>query len=162
MVSAVVLSKTWVELGADSARARLDAVFPGKFLPPRSEGTFVIEGAVPGGQLLVNSSIADAAGTFFLHSVPTPYAEVSDFAEHIVDEQLRTLALAQEAWLSVDLIDTNADPDGARRFICKTLAALAPADAAVLVRAGDNKSQRFDDALRRRMASGVWGGPFDV
>ena len=158
MVGGVVLSKTWIELSVDSALAGLETVFPGEFLPPRNEGTFVIEGAVPGAQLLINSSIAGAAGTFFLHSVPGPYAEVSDFAEHIADRNLRTLALVQEAWLSVNLIDRNADPDGAWRFIGKTLAAFAPADAAVLVHAGDNKSERFDEALRRRMASEIWRG----
>ena len=34
MISWIVLSKSWVELDVDSARARLDAVFPGEFLPP--------------------------------------------------------------------------------------------------------------------------------
>ena len=156
MISWIVLSKSWVELDVDSARARLDAAFPGEFLPPRNQGTFVIEGALPGAQLLINSAISGAAGTFFLHSVPDRYSEVSDFAEHIADETLRALAFAQEAWLSVDLIDKNAEPGGARRFIGKTLAAFAPADAAVLVHADDNKSERFDEALRRRMASETW------
>lgn len=155
MVSWVVLSMIWVALTEDRLRARLDTVFPGQFLPLRSEGTFVVEGPMVGEQFLINSAIAGAGGMFMLNSFADRYAEVSDFAGHIADAKLRALALAQEAWLSVDLVHSGADPDQAYRFIGKALAELAPPDAAVLVHPDDNKSQAFDDSVRRRLASGM-------
>ncbi|HEX5211220.1 MAG TPA: hypothetical protein VFW22_05755 [Pseudolabrys sp.] len=154
MVSGVVLSMSWVELTLDAVRARLDKVFPGEFLPPRGEGTFVIEGPLAPEQYFVNSAIAGASGTFFLNSVPDRYAEVSNFANLIADEKLRALALAQEAWLSVDLIDSRADPAAASRFICKTLAEFAPPDAVVLVHSYDHTIY-FDAGVRERLASGT-------
>jgi len=153
MISGVVLSMTWVELNVDTVRARLDKVFPGEFLPPRGEGTFVIDGPLAPEQFFVNSAIAGASGTFFLNSVWDRYTEVSDFADHIADEKLRAAALVQEAWLSVDLIHDRADPDGAWRFIGKTLAEFAPPDAAVLVVSYD-RTLYFDDDVRRRLANG--------
>jgi len=154
MVSGVVLSMTWVELNLDAVRARLDKVFPGEFLPPRGEGTFVVDGPLAPDQYFINSAIAGASGTFFLNSVWDRYAEVSDFADHITDEKLRARALAQEAWLSVDLINKNADPAAASRFIGKALAELAPPDTAVLVVSYD-RTLYFDDSVRRRLANGI-------
>ncbi len=155
MLSGVVLSMSWVRLDADTLRARLDAAFPGEFLPPRDQGTFVVDGPVRA-QFLINSAIPGAAGTFMLFSMPDRYSEVSDFAKHIDDPGLRALATGQAAWLSIDLIDPKADVAGAWRFIGKALAALAPPDAAVFVNAADNTCQLFDDALRQKLASGVW------
>ena len=52
MVSWVVLANTYVELGVDLLRAKLDEIYPGQFLPPRQNGNFVVNGPGPG-QLLV-------------------------------------------------------------------------------------------------------------
>jgi hypothetical protein len=150
MTSWVVLSMTWLELSAETLRARLDRAFPSEFLPPRASGTFVVEGPVAGAQFLINSAITGAAGTFMLNSIPGPYTEFSDFAAQIADRELRRLAIVQQAWLSVDLI-AGAMPHDAYRFIGTALAELAPADAAVLVDAGSNTSWRFTDDIRRQL-----------
>lgn len=153
MVSGVVLSKTWVELTVGTLRARLDRAFPDAFLPPRERGTFVVAGPMAGMQFLINSAIAGAAGTFMLNSVPGPYSEFSDFADRIDDPRLKALALAQDAWLSVDLITKSAEATGASRFIGKALAELAPTDAAALV-VSYGRTIYFDDSVRRRLAHG--------
>lgn len=158
MVGWVVLSMTYVTLTEATLRARLDALFPGAFLPPRERGTFVIAGPIAGAQFMINSAIAGASGTFMLNSVPGFYTEVSDFADHIADKTLRRLAIAQECWLSVDLARNDANHDDAYRFIGKALAELAPADAAVLVHPSLLTSRRFDDSVRRGLAN---GGRFD-
>ncbi len=53
MAGWVVLSQTWVQLTLDSPRARLDALYPGKFLPPRGHGTFVIDGPIEHVQFMI-------------------------------------------------------------------------------------------------------------
>lgn len=153
MLSAVVLSMTCVELTEDALRARLDRAFPGEFLPARERGTFVVAGPMAGMQFLINSALAGAAGTFMLNSVPGPYDEFSDLIDHIDDARLKTLALAQQAWMSVDLVLKSAEPAGASRFIGKAIAELAPADAAVLVVSYD-RAMCFDDGVRRQLATG--------
>jgi hypothetical protein len=155
MLSAAALSMTWIELNVGTLRARLNTAFPGEFLPPRGRSTFVVEGPLAATQFLINSVIAGEAGTFLLNSVPGQYSDLSTFVERIDDLRLRALALAQQAWLSVDLIDPGAKPEGARRFIGKALAALAP-DAAVLVDAGGGRCWLFDETIRGRLASGRW------
>ena len=154
MVGWVALSTTWVELTADTLRARLDALYPGEFLPPREHGTFVIEGPIERVQFMIQSAIADAKGMFMLTSVPRPYGEVSDFAEHLEDRELREVALAQTAWLSVELIDRTERSDDADRFIGKVLAELAPTDAVILIHPSALACRRFDDGVRRALASG--------
>lgn len=153
MVSLIVLSMRWLELSVDSLRARLDRTFPGAFLPPRDKGTFVVNGPVAGAQFLINSALSGAAGTFILNNVAGPYTEFSDFEEHLADPELRRLATAQEAWLSIDRI-AGANPGDAYRFIGKALAELAPADAAVLIDGDSNKTWPFDAEIRRRLADG--------
>ena len=153
MIGWVVLSTSWTELTVDSLRARPDRVFPGEFLPPRERGTFVIDGPIPRAQFFINSAIANASGTFLLDSVPGPYAEVSGFAAHIGDRELRDLALAQQAWLALELIGTETP--GAETFIGKVLADLAPEDAAVLAHPSRLTAQRFDAETRSRLAAGL-------
>jgi hypothetical protein len=150
MAGWVVLSNAWTELTVDKLRARLDAIFPGEYLPPRERGNFVIDGAVEGAQFMINCAVAGATGMYMLHSVPGPYTEFSDFADRIDEADLRTLALAQQCWLGIDCY-AGAEED-AYRFIGKVLAALAPADAVALVHPDRLTTIRFDDDLRRRLA----------
>jgi hypothetical protein len=158
MIGWVALSMTWVELTVGSLRSRLDALYPGEFLPPRKHGTFVIDGPIEQVQFMIQSTITDANGTFMLTSIPRPYRDVSDFAGHIDDRGLRDLAAAQKAWLSVELIDRPARSDDAYRFIGKVLAELAPPDAAILIHPSALACRRFDDGVRRALAN---GGLFD-
>jgi hypothetical protein len=153
MIAWVALSMSAPQFTVDGLRVRLDRAFRGEFLPPREQGSFVVEGPIGGAQFIIKSAIAGAAGMFMLNSVSGPYTDVSGFGAHISDPDLRRLALAQEAWLSVDLIGGGA-PSNAYRFIGKAIAQLAPADTAVLVDPESNKIWRFDDALRRRLAQG--------
>jgi hypothetical protein len=153
MVSWVVLSNSYVELTLDLLRESLDQLYPGQFLPPREQGNFVVDGNVPGVEFFIQSTLAGAAGTFFLYSVPGPYTEFSDFADHIEDASLRQFAEAQECWLSVDLIHKHTTEQEAYRFIGNVLAKLAPRDAAVLVHPSRLVTLRFDDHVRRRLAN---------
>jgi hypothetical protein len=154
MISLVVLSNSYVELTLDILRARLDEIFPGHFLPARDEGSFVIEGSVPETEFFIKSVVPGANGMFMLWSVPGPYTCFSDFAEEINDPVLRQLAEEQEYWMSVDLVHDGTTEAEAYRFIGSVLAALAPPDSAVLVHAGKLESIRFNDEVRRRLASG--------
>jgi hypothetical protein len=153
MVSWVVLSSTHVRLNVNRLRERLDEVYPGYFLPPRERGTFVLDGTVPG-QFMIQSAIPNASGMFFLQSVPGPYTDVSDFAAAIDDRAVRRHAMAQRAWLSVDLIARHTTDEDAYRFIGRVLAKLAPADAAFLVDPEKRTTTLFDDEVRRRLANG--------
>lgn len=153
MIGWVVLSNTYVELTVDSVRAALDQLYPGQFLPP-GDRNFVIDGAVPGSQFMIQSNVAGAAGMFMLHSVPGPYTEFSDFAEAIEEPGLRALAVAQQAWLSVDVMHVHTTEAEAYRLIGALLAKLAPGDAAVLVHPSQPIAMRFDDDVRHRLASG--------
>jgi hypothetical protein len=154
-VSLVVLSGTPIELDLDRLRAKLDELDPGAFLPPRDEGSFIIDGAVPG-QFLIQSRIPGAAGIFLLHNIPVPYTEVSDFARSIGDRSLRRKAAAQCCFLSIDLLrrHTTSTNEDAYRFIRRALAKLAPADAAFIVDRARNVTIAFDEDVRRRLASG--------
>ena len=154
MVGLVVLSNSYVELTLASLRERLDRVYPGYFVPPRQQGTFVIDGNAPNVEFLIQSAIPGAAGMFFLHTVPGPYTEFSDFAEHIADDSLRQLAQAQACWLSADLVHQHTTAEEAYRFIGGALAELAPEDAAVLVHPSRLTTIPFDDRVRRELASG--------
>jgi hypothetical protein len=153
MIGWVVLSNTDVELTVDSVRATLDALFPAQFLPA-NERNFVIEGAVPDSQFMIQSNVAGAAGMFMLHSVPGPYTEFSDFAQAIADPGLRKLAIAQQAWLAVDAMHVHTTEADAYRLIGAVLAKLAPPDAAVLVHPSRPIVMRFDGDVRSRLASG--------
>ena len=133
MVSLVVLSNTYVPLTLDGLRARLDEPYPGQFLPPRDQGNFVIDGAVPGAEFLIQSNLPGAAGMFLLHSVPGPYVEVSDFALYITEPSLRRIAETQACWLSVDCVRQYTGEEDAYRFIGSALAKLAPRDTTALV-----------------------------
>src|SRR5262245_21542988 len=106
MIGWVVLSNADVELSVDRLRAALDQLYPGQFLPP-GERNFVIEGAVPDSQFMIQSNVAGAAGMFMLHTVPGPYTEFSDFAETIAEPGLRALAVAQQAWLAIDTMHVH-------------------------------------------------------
>lgn len=153
-VSWVVLSRTRVELDAERLRAQLDQIFPGHFMPPRERGSFVIDGPVSGAAFFIQSLVPDATGSFLLQTVAGPYAEVSDFADRIVDESLRRIAHAQTAWLSVELVGRRMSDDDAYRFIGRVLAHLAPLDAAALVHPSRLVTFRFDEEVRRKLASG--------
>jgi hypothetical protein len=154
MIGWVVLSNTYVELTVDSVRATLDALYPGQFLPP-GERNFVIEGAVPDSQFMIQSNVAGAAGMFMLHSVPGPYTEFSDFAETIAEPGLRAIAVAQQAWLAVDAIHVHTTEAEAYRLIGAVLAKLAPPDAAVLVHPSKPIVMRFNEDVRGQLGSGL-------
>lgn len=160
MVSLVVLSGSYVLLNLDKLRERLDSVFPGWFLPPREQGTFVIDGAVPDATFLIQSSIPGAAGIFMLHNVPGPYTQFSSFADRINDASMRRRARQQKCWLSIDLISSKAKSDEAYRFIGQVIASLAPPDTAFVVHPGTLAMLTFDLTVRRRLASGehIFGG----
>jgi hypothetical protein len=153
MISLVVLSDEYVELTADSLSKKLNELYPGKFWPPQQQANFVVDGPT-GGQFLIKSTIAGAAGLFMLLSVPGPYTEFSDFARFITDPALRRKAEAQHCWLSVDLVGKIASEEDAYRFIGAALAKLAPKDASVLVRPEDNATILFDEEVRGRLAGG--------
>ena len=154
MIGWVVLSNSDVELTVESMRAALDSLYPGQFLPA-GERNFVIDGASPGSQFMIQSNVDGAAGMFMLHTVPGPYKEFSNFAEFITDPDLRTLATAQQAWLGVDNMHVHTTEADAYRLIGAVLAKLAPADAAVLVHPSMPIVMRFDDDIRRRLAAGL-------
>jgi hypothetical protein len=154
MISLVVLSGSYVEITLDSLRESMEETFPGSFLPPRDQGTFIVDGPVPGVQFLIQSDIPGAAGMFMLQSVPGPYTEFSDFAEHIADASLRRLAEAQSCWLSIDLLHLYTSEQDAYRFIGRALARLAPPDAAALVQPARPVTVAFNDQVRSALASG--------
>ncbi len=154
MIGWVVLSNTDVELTVDSVRATLDPLYPGQFLPA-NDRTFVIEGAVPDSQFMIQSNVTGAAGMFMLHPVPGPYTDFSDFAEAITEPDLRALAVAQQAWLAVDTIHVHTTEAEAYRLIGSVLAKLAPPDAAVLVHPSKPIVMRFDADVRSRLAGGL-------
>jgi len=156
MVSWVVLSKSYVELDEKKLRAKLDEAFPGEFLPPRDQGSFVVEGPVAPAQFLIQSRVPGASGVFMLHSVPGPYTRFSDFDTFIGDRTLRRQARAQRSWLSIDLMTkhSNSTKAEAYRFISRALAKLAPSDAAFLVHPTRRIVIPFDEDVRRRLKSG--------
>lgn len=121
MVSLVVLSQSCPDLTLESVRNTLDAVFPGQFLPPREEGNFVIDGAVPGATYMIQCTIENASGVFMLHNVPGPYSEFSDFLKHL-SGPLRALALEQPCWMSVDLMHAYGSKEDGYRFVGPVLA----------------------------------------
>ena len=156
MLGWVALSMTWLELTADSLRARLDAIYPGQFLPRRDHGTFVIDGPVKRMQFVIQSAIEGAKGMFLVSSVAASYADISDFATQIEGRRLRDLTSAQKAWLSVELIDQSAMPRDTERFIGAVLADLAPIDTVCLVHPSRLTCRRFDDGFRRKLADGKY------
>lgn len=153
MVSLVVLYDTYIELDLDALRRALDDVFPGEFLPPRAEGSFVIDGAVPGATFMIKSAVKGASGLFMLNNVPGPYTEFSDFAD-IVDPALRDRAEKQSCWLSIDLMHPTASVEDAYCFIGKLLARIAPDDTALLVHPETFRSMVFDEEVRDRLSKG--------
>jgi hypothetical protein len=155
MLGLVVLSNTWRDLSVDAVRQHLDALHPGQFLPPRDEGSFVIAGAVPGAQFMIQCAVPEEMGVYMLHNVPGPYSEFSPFADHIRDAALRAVALAQRCWLGVDrVVDYGKGEAEAYRFIGRLLARLAPPDSAVLVHPQRFTAVRFTDDIRRQLAQG--------
>jgi hypothetical protein len=66
-------------------------------VPQRDEKSFVIDGPVEGAQFLIQSRVANAAGTFMLQSVPGPYTKFSDFDKFIKDRTIRRQARAQQS-----------------------------------------------------------------
>jgi hypothetical protein len=153
MVSWVVLSNSPLELTAESLRGTLEQLYPGKFRQGE-QTNFVIDGAVPGAQFLIQSNVPGAAGLFMLQNVAGPYNEFSDFARGIADAQMRAEAWSQQAWLAVDNIKIYKSREDAYRFIGRVLAELAPPDAAFLVHPSLPITIRFDEDVRRRLASG--------
>jgi hypothetical protein len=154
MIGWVVLSNQYVELTVDAVRAALDMSYPGQFLPA-NDRNFVIEGAEPGSQFMIQSNVVGAAGMFMLHTVPGPYTAFSDFAEALVDDDLRALAESQQAWLAIDAIHVATTEAEAYRLIGAALAKLAPADAAVLVHPSRPIAICFDETVRCRLSEGL-------
>jgi hypothetical protein len=159
MVSLVVLSQSSLDLTLESVRKTLDSVFPGQFLPPREEGNFVIDGAVPGAVYMIQCTVAGAGGMFMLHNVPGPYNEFSDFSAHLSGPLLE-LALKQVCWISIDQIHAYGPEEDGYRFIGPVLAQLAPADSAVLLHPSKLTAVEFTQDVRRQLASG--DQPFGV
>jgi len=150
----VVLSNTDVELSVAAVLACLDAVFPGQFLPPRQQSNFVIDGEVEGVQFLLNSTVPGASGLFLLHTVPGPYTLFSNFAAAIADSALRRIAVAQQCWLSIDLLTPPTAAHARYSLIAPVLARLSPADAAVLLHPSQLVATAFTDEVRRRLTLG--------
>jgi hypothetical protein len=153
MIGWVILCGRKVELTEDTLRVRLDRIYPGEFLPPRQQGTFVVAGPVAGMQFMVKSAITGAMGIFILHTVPGPYTDVSPFARHIQDVSLRRTAVAQRAWLGLERIAGDNEAD-AYRFIGKVLGTLAPDDAVALVHPSRFVTYPFDAETRRKLSDG--------
>lgn len=154
MISLIALSDTKLTLTADELRGKLDRVFPGHFPPSRDDRGFVVDGPIAGAQFLVKSLVPGARGIFMVHDVPGPYADVSDYLDHVADPALRRQAAARTCWQSVDLVNGWSGEDEAWRFIAMTLAALAPADAAILVEPGRALVVPWSAALREALADG--------
>src|SRR5215472_16820779 len=159
MISWVVLSKTRAELTLDSLRVQLERLYPGRFLPPQDRRNFVIDGASPRAQFLIQASIAGSVGLYMLENVAANEEEFSDFAANVSDEALRKSILEHEARLSVDLIEAAPDQD-CHSFIGKVIAALAPADSTVLVDPDRQRAIRFDAELRGQLMRGEFPGGF--
>jgi hypothetical protein len=153
MVSWVVLSNTPLKLAEEELRATLAEIFPGAF-QPGEQTNFVIDGPTPGTQFLIQSNIPDSAGMFMLMNIPGSYTRFSGFARRIADAAMRAEAMSQKAWISVDSINSHGNRENGYRFIGRVLARLAPADAAFLVHPSRLTTVRFDDGVRRRLASG--------
>jgi hypothetical protein len=83
MISLVALASTWRKRSVDEIRQDLDETFPGEFLPPRSEGNFVIEGPAEGASYCVQCTIPNYTGMFLIHKVPRQYSAFSDYLQHI-------------------------------------------------------------------------------
>jgi hypothetical protein len=158
MVSLVVLSQSSPDLTLEGVQVLLDSLYPGQFLPPRDEGNFILDGAVPGAIYMIQCTVPGSSGIFMLHNVPGPYTEFSDFVGHVDDPELRDLAVRQSSWMSVDLTHAYGTEEDAYRFIGGVLAQLAPADSAVLLHPSRLTSIRFDENIRRQLAAG--GQPF--
>lgn len=162
MLSLVALSNSYVELTLDSLRTHLDQLYPDHFLPPRQQGTFVIDGEVKGAQFLIQSSIEGAKGMFMLNSVPGPYIKFSDFHRSITDRSLRERVVAQKSWLSVDLVRRPVDlvrrhatDDEAYGFIARVISHLAPKDTVALVDPDRSTTIAFTEDLRGRLGQGA-------
>lgn len=159
MIIWVVLSNTHVRLTVNTLRTELNATFPGEFLPPRPAGTFVVAGSTAA-EFMIASAIKDVEGVFLLHSVNAPYRQFSDFARWIPDPERQKNAAAQRCWLGMTVLDAWKSEDTARRFMGRTLARLAPPDAAYLVDADRGGiTLPFDAETRGRLAE---GSPFSA
>jgi hypothetical protein len=158
MISLVALASSWRERSIDEIRQDLDAAFPGEFLPPRSEGNFVIEGPVEGASYLVQCTIRNYTGMFLIHNVPSPYSAFSDYLQHIKDPETRRLADSQACWLSVDLMHQHTTEEDAYRFIGLVLGKLAPEDTRLLIHPSRYHVASFTPKLRAILAAG--GQPF--
>lgn len=154
MISLVALAPTWRERSVDEIRKDLDETFPGQFLPPRNEGSFVIEGPIEGASYLVQCTVPNYSGMYLIQNVPSQYSAVSDYLDHIKDPEVRKLADSQACWLSVDLMHQHTTKEDAYRFIGLVLGKLAPEDAALLVHPSRFHVARFSAQLRAALAAG--------
>jgi len=154
MVSWVVLSKSYVALDADKLRAKLDEAFPGEFLPQRDQGSFVVDGAVPRAQFLIQSRVAKAAGLFMLQSVPGPYTSFFRLRQvHHGSRGQATGAGATE--LAVDRSYGQAYDRGRSLSLHRPRRGdTRPRDAAYLVHPTRRIIVAFDEDVRRRLANG--------
>jgi len=150
MISWIVLFNTFADFTEDSLRTELDQLWPGQFLPQRDDGSFVVEGVVPG-QFMIKSCVPGASGVFLFDNVPGPYSDFSDLIDHIPDASLRDIARAQGCWMAVDLTAGPGEAEG-YKFIGSALARLAPPDAAVLLHPSLGTAMRFTAEVRRALA----------
>ena len=133
-------------------------MFPGEYLPARSEGNFVVEGFAEGASYMVQCTIPKYAGMFQINNVPSPYSAFSDYLRHIKDPETRRLADSQGCWLSVDLMHKYETNEDAYRFISLALGKLAPEDTTLLVHPSRNQIAKFTRELRATLVTG--GKPF--
>jgi hypothetical protein len=159
MTSLVMLSQSSPDLTLDSVRSLLDTLFPGQFLPPREQGNFVIDGAVPGATYMIQCTVPGAGGMYMLHNVAVRYSEFSDFPNHL-EGPIRELALQQPCWMSIDVIGKYGTDEDAYRFIGRALAQLASPDSAVLLHPSKMVATPFTETVRRQLAAG--DHPFGV
>jgi hypothetical protein len=151
MVSLVVLLRQALRLDRTALQEKLDAVFPGQFVP-HNENSFVVDGPDQT-QLMAKSLVASHSGLFFVICRPGAYGDVSSYASHGRDPRLQDLLRQHNAWLSVDLVAPIGGTEDAYRFIGKALAKLAPDDAVALVHPQTNAMVPFYSETRAKLRS---------
>jgi hypothetical protein len=151
MVSLVALLRQAVRLDRAALEQKLDAVFPGQFVP-QNENSFVVDGPDPT-QFMAKSLVASHSGLFFVICRPEAYVDVSSFALNDRDPRLQDLLRQHNAWLSVDQVAPIGGTEDAYRFIGRALAKLAPDDSVALVHPQTNAMVPFDSETRAKLRS---------
>ncbi|HEX4407504.1 MAG TPA: hypothetical protein VH206_01910 [Xanthobacteraceae bacterium] len=149
----VVLTASPIRFELDALRQKLEELYPGQFVPPRTKGSFVVPGRMRG-QYVIQSNAGGASGIFILNSGSEPFAGLSDFTKTIPDGPIRRSIEAECCWLALSLIYKSKPDAAAFRFVEQALAKLAPPDAAFLVDPTKRITIPFDDTMRRSFMRG--------